>query len=201
MNENYGHPSPPPDLDSGGRENILAGMHRLPGAMNDAAQIQLLGSGAILCEVMAAQALLKADWDITAAVWSVTSFTELQRNGIAVERAARLSSKLQPAPHVTSLLDATRGPVVAATDYVRALPELIRAFVPRRYVTLGTDGFGRSDTRRALRSFFEVDRESIVIAALKALVDDGAIKDSVLRAAVKKYGRAEHAESEGPWRR
>ena len=199
MNENYAHPSAPADLDSGLRENILAGMYRLQNALNDVAQIQLLGSGAILGEVIAAQALLKADWDIGAAVWSVTSFTQLQRNGMAVERATRLSDQPQPAAQVTSLLGATRGPVVAATDYVRALPELIRAYVPRRYVTLGTDGFGRSDTRRALRTFFEVDRESIVIAALKALVDEGALDVSVLRAAVKKYGREDHAEAVGAW--
>ena len=199
MNENYAHPSAPAGLDTGLRKNILAGMYRLQNAMNDTAQIQLLGSGAILGEVIAAQALLQADWDIGAAVWSVTSFTQLQRNGMAVERAARLSGDAQPAAHVTSLLGATQGPVVAATDYVRALPELIRAYVPRRYVTLGTDGFGRSDTRRALRAFFEVDRESIVIAALKALVDEDAIDVSVLRAAVKKYGRDEHAEPLGAW--
>ena len=199
MNENYAHPSAPAGLDTGVRENILAGMYRLQNAMNDTAKIQLLGSGAILGEVIAAQVLLKADWNIGAAVWSVTSFTQLQRNGMAVERAARLSDDAQPAAHVTSLLGATRGPVVAATDYVRALPELIRAYVPRRYVTLGTDGFGRSDTRRALRAFFEVDRESIVIAALKALVDEGAIDVSILRAAVKKYGREEHAQPLGAW--
>ena len=199
MNENYAHPSAPADLDAGTRANILAGMYRLQHAINDTAQIQLLGSGAILGEVIAAQAMLKADWEISAAVWSVVSFTELQRNGMAVERAARLSGQPQPAAHVTTLLGATRGPVVAATDYVRALPELIRAYVPRRYVTLGTDGFGRSDTRRALRAFFVVDRESIVIAALKALVDEGVVAVAVLRAAVKKYGREEHSEPLGAW--
>jgi len=116
----------------------------------------------------------------------VTSFTELQRDGMAAERLARLG-EASAAPYVTQALDASQGPIIAATDYVRAVPELIRAYVPRRYVTLGTDGFGRSDTRQALREFFEVDRKSIVIAALKALVDEGAIDASVLVEARNKY--------------
>jgi pyruvate dehydrogenase E1 component len=150
------------------------------------AQVQLLGAGAILGEVIAAQQLLNDDWHIEAAVWSVTSFTELQRDGMTSERNERLGDATD-APYVTKALEASRGPIIAATDYVRAVPELIRAYVPRRYVTLGTDGFGRSDTRQALREFFEVDRKSIVIAALKALVDEGAIDASVLAEARSKY--------------
>jgi pyruvate dehydrogenase E1 component len=169
MNENYAQPSVPSgDLQSV-REGILKGMYRLappPTQTDNAARVQLLGAGAILGEAIAAQQLLKDDWGIDAAVWSVTSFTELQRDGMAGERLARLG-EVAPAPYVTTALEASEGPVIAATDYVRAVPELIRAYVPRRYVTLGTDGFGRSDTRQALREFFEVDRASIAIAALK----------------------------------
>jgi pyruvate dehydrogenase E1 component len=148
--------------------------------------VQLLGAGAILGEVIAAQQMLKDDWGIDAAVWSVTSFSELQRDGMAAERLARLGAA-SGTPYVTQALEASQGPIIAATDYVRAVPELIRAYVPRRYVTLGTDGFGRSDTRQALREFFEVDRKAIVIAALKALADEGAIDTSVLVEARSKY--------------
>jgi pyruvate dehydrogenase E1 component len=129
----------------------------------------------------------------------VTSFTELQRDGMAAERLARLGEDT-PAPYVSAMLAASRGPVIAATDYVRAVPELIRAYVPRRYVTLGTDGFGRSDTRQALREFFEVDRASIVIAALKALADDGEIDIAMVRKASQRYGKAASA-SGAPWQR
>ncbi|WP_244816297.1 alpha-ketoglutarate dehydrogenase [Caballeronia sp. Lep1P3] len=200
-NENYAQPSAPGGtLDAATREGILRGMYRLtPGDAAAGAQVQLLGSGAILNEAIAARAMLDADWNIRAAVWSVTSFTELHRDGAACERLGRLSEDA-PAPYVTRALDASRGPVIAATDYVRALPELIRAHVPRRYVTLGTDGFGRSDTRQSLRAFFEVDRVAIVLAALKALVDDGAIERSVLRAAREKYGLAQ-ASGDAPWTR
>ena len=130
--------------------------------------------------------MLKDDWQIDAAVWSVTSFTELQRDGMAAERLARLGEETGT-PYVTQALEASQGPIIAATDYVRAVPELIRAYVPRRYVTLGTDGFGRSDTRQALREFFEVDRKAIVIAALKALEDEGTIEAAVLADARRKY--------------
>ena len=191
MNENYAQPSVPGgDLNSL-REGILKGIYPLGGDEQAAtsavsAQVQLLGAGAILGEVIAAQQLLKDDWHIEAAVWSVTSFTELQRDGMTSERSARLGEATE-APYVTKALAASKGPIIAATDYVRAVPELIRAYLPRRYVTLGTDGFGRSDTRQALREFFEVDRKAIVIAALKALVDEGALDVSVLADARKKY--------------
>src|SRR6185312_12356976 len=152
------------------RDGILRGLYPLSPVLQQTARVQLLGSGAILPEVIAAQRMLKEEWDIDAGVWSVTSFVELQRDGIAAERRARLGDA--PAvPYVTAVLQGSRGPVIAATDYVRAVPESIRAYVPRRYVTLGTDGFGRSDTRQELRAFFEVDRSSIVVAALKALAD------------------------------
>ncbi|MFM0366026.1 alpha-ketoglutarate dehydrogenase [Paraburkholderia sediminicola] len=191
MNENYAQPSVSGGELNSLREGILKGIYPLGGDTQAAtsavsAQVQLLGAGAILGEVIAAQQLLKDDWQIEAAVWSVTSFTELQRDGMTSERNARLGEPTE-APYVTKALEASHGPIIAATDYVRAVPELIRAYVPRRYVTLGTDGFGRSDTRQALREFFEVDRKSIVIAALKALADEGAVDASVLAEARSKY--------------
>ncbi|MCT7313727.1 alpha-ketoglutarate dehydrogenase [Ralstonia sp. CHL-2022] len=195
-NENYAQPSMPArNL----REGILKGMYPLAPQSLPTARVQLLGSGAILGEVMAAAQMLKDDWNIDAATWSVTSFSELHREAIAAERVARLGGEAAPS-YVEAVLRASRGPVVAATDYVRAVPELIRAHVPRRYVTLGTDGFGRSDSRRALREFFEVDRASIAIAALKALADDGELERAVVREAVARYGK--HATmTDAPWMR
>jgi pyruvate dehydrogenase E1 component len=201
-NESY----PQPSLTDAERVRVgaLKGMYALEPLSQATAQVQLLGSGAILGEVMSAARMLKEDWGIGAAVWSVTSFSELHRDGAAVERSERLfnhgDDESDAGPYVTAALDATRGPVIAATDYVRALPELIRAYVPRRYVTLGTDGFGRSDTRAELRGFFEVDRASIVLAALKALADDGTIERNVLSQAIDTYGKADSNRAE-PWLR
>ncbi|RKT10801.1 pyruvate dehydrogenase E1 component [Paraburkholderia sp. RAU2J] len=200
-NENYAQASLPGAPIESVREGVLKGMYPLDAASLERAEVQLLGSGAILGEVQAAARILKEDWNIEASVWSVTSFTELHRDGAAAERIERLFVEDQSsAPYVTSALSTSHGPVIAATDYVRAVPELIRAYVPRRYVTLGTDGFGRSDTRAALRAFFEVDRNSIAIAALKALADDGAISADIVRQAVDRYGkRDEHRAA--PWQR
>ncbi|MGF6641658.1 alpha-ketoglutarate dehydrogenase [Paraburkholderia sp. MM6662-R1] len=200
-NENYAQASLPGAPIESVREGVLKGMYPLDSASLERAEVQLLGSGAILGEVQAAARILKEDWNIEASVWSVTSFTELHRDGAAAERIERLVVEDQStAPYVTSALSTSHGPVIAATDYVRAVPELIRAYVPRRYVTLGTDGFGRSDTRAALRAFFEVDRNSIAIAALKALADDGAISADIVRQAVDRYGkRDEHRAA--PWQR
>ncbi|MET3232502.1 UNVERIFIED_ORG: pyruvate dehydrogenase E1 component [Burkholderia sp. 1263] len=200
MNENYAQPSVPGGDLQALREGILKGIYRLDTGVRGAtseAQVQLLGAGAILGEVIAARQMLRDDWHIDAAVWSVTSFTELQRDGMSAERSERLGESVGK-PYVTKALQASQGPVIAATDYVRALPELIRAYVPRRYVTLGTDGFGRSDTRQALREFFEVDRKAIVIAALKALADEGAIEASVLMEARRKY-RGDAAVGAASW--
>ena len=201
MNENYAQPSMPDDEPAARREGILKGMHRLPSGSNATARVQLLGSGAILGEVLAAQRMLKDDWGIDAAVWSVTSFSELQRDGMEAERRTRLDDDTHSTPFVTAALATTRGPVVAATDYVRAVPELIRAYVPRRYVTLGTDGFGRSDTRDALRAFFEVDRASIVLAALKALADDGELDATIVRDARERLGKTVQQPGTAPWQR
>ncbi|WP_412025428.1 alpha-ketoglutarate dehydrogenase [Burkholderia cepacia] len=199
-NENYAQPSAPDGDPDALREGILKGIHLLPADSNARARVQLLGAGAILGEVLAAQRMLKDDWGIDAAVWSVTSFTELQRDGMEAERRTRLGEDTDTMPYVTTALAATRGPVIAATDYVRAVPELIRAYVPRRYVTLGTDGFGRSDTRDALRAFFEVDRASIVFAALKALADDGELDAAVVRDARARLGKSAQS-GVAPWQR
>jgi pyruvate dehydrogenase E1 component len=200
MNESYAQPSAPQGDAQVLREGILKGIYPLSSGLKATARVQLLGAGAILGEVLAAQRMLAADWGIEAAVWSVTSFTELQRDGMAAERSARLGEAAGE-PYVTTALAASKGPVIAATDYVRAVPELIRAYVPRRYVTLGTDGFGRSDTREALREFFEVDRASIVIAALKALADDEEIEAGRVREALQRYDRQTTQSSATPWER
>ncbi|WP_321960875.1 alpha-ketoglutarate dehydrogenase [Paraburkholderia sp. J7] len=203
MNENYAQPSVPEGGVQAVREGILKGIYPLPDGSCEAepgktARVQLLGSGAILGEVLAARQMLRDEWGIAAAVWSVTSFTELQRDGMEAERLERLG-EVAHVPYVTSALAASHGPVIAATDYVRAIPELIRAYVPRRYVTLGTDGFGRSDTRAALREFFEVDRASIVLAALKALADEGEIQTDAVGEARRRYGKG--APAAAPWER
>ena len=199
MNENYAQPSVPEGGLQQLREGILKGIYPLPSETGEVASVQLLGAGAILVEVLAAQRMLKDDWNIDAAVWSVTSFTELQRDGIACERLERLG---EPAglPYVAAALGASRGPVIAVTDYVRAVPELIRAFVPRRYVTLGTDGFGRSDTRGALREFFEVDRASIVLAALNALADEATLDANIVDQARQRYKRSP-GQAIAPWQK
>ncbi len=187
-NENYAQPSMPQPADAV-RDGILKGMYSLTPERRDASQVDLLGAGAILPEVIAAARLLEDDWGVVAQVWSVTSFTELQRDAIAVERSNRLNDQ-HARSYVETALAGSNGPVIAATDYVRAVPELIRACVPGRYVTLGTDGFGRSDTRQALRAFFEVDRHSVVVAALRALADDGKLPSDVVRAARERYGKS-----------
>jgi len=186
MNANYTQPSIParPEVPEG----FLRGLYRLLGG--ERAQVQLLGPGAIMMEVLTARELLRWDWGIEAAVWSVTSYAELHRDGIECERRARLHPESPAAqPFVTRTMSSAQGPVIGVTDYVRAVPELIRAFVPHRYVTLGTDGFGWRDTRDALRAFFELDAASIVIAALKALVDEGSMEPARAAAAIARYGR------------
>ncbi|MGD0437798.1 MAG: alpha-ketoglutarate dehydrogenase [Bryobacteraceae bacterium] len=187
MNENYVHPSMP----AGAEEGIVRGMYLVRGSsLGEAStmRVQLLGAGTILREALAAAELLERDWNIAADVWSVTSFSELRRDGLEIERWNRLHPSEQPRlSWVERCLLPTAGPVIAANDYVRAVPDLIRTWVPRRYVTLGTDGFGRSDTRAALRSFFEVDSVNIVVAAIAALADDGGICRAQVAECLKKY--------------
>ncbi len=186
MNENYAHPAMP----DGAEQGILRGMYHLrktTGAKRKA-RAQLLGSGTILREVIAAADMLEKDWDVAADVWSVTSFTELRRDGMATERHHRRNPAAKArASHVEQCLAKTAGPVIAASDYVSAVADLIRPYVPCRYVTLGTDGFGRSDTRAALRDFFEVSAKHVVIAALSALADEGTLARSVVSKAMKQY--------------
>ena len=195
-NENYHHPS----LPEGAEEGILAGMYRLRAAEGDGPPVRLLGSGAILNEVVAAADLLAEEHGVAAEVWSVTSFTELRREGLEAERWNRLHPDEVPrASYVEQALGEGDGPVVAATDYMRALPDGIRAFVPGRLHVLGTDGFGRSDTRATLRRFFEVDRQHVAAAALSALAADGAIDPADAAAAIAGYGI--ETEAEAPWLR
>jgi len=182
MNENYPHPP----LPAGSEEGILRGMHRIREA--DGAKVRLLGSGAILREVEAAAELLASDWDVPAEVWSVTSFTELRRDGLACDREARLRPEEEPrTPWISRCLGDGDQPVVAATDYMKAVPDGVRAWVPGRYEVLGTDGFGRSDYRRHLRGFFEVDRHHVVQAALRALAAEGELDTTVATEAVSRY--------------
>jgi len=183
LNENYRHPP----MAEGIEEGILQGLYLLnrSGKRTQAKRVQLLGSGSILREVEAAAELLEKGYGVAADVWSATSFNELTRQGASVERWNRLHPNEKPrVPYVTRCLEDHPGPVIAASDYVRAFADQIRAFVPRRYTVLGTDGFGRSDTRAQLRSFFEVDRRHVVVAALKALADDGAIAKSIVGEAI-----------------
>ena len=140
-------------------------------------------------EVIEAAALLRSDWGVASDLWSCPSFTELARDGMAVARDNLMNPTAKPkVSHVARCLDDTSGPVIAATDYIRAFAEQIRAYVPRRYVVLGTDGFGRSDTREKLRRFFEVDRYYVTVAALKALADEGTLPAAKVADAMKKYG-------------
>jgi pyruvate dehydrogenase E1 component len=194
MNENYAQATMP----RGSEDGILRGMHRVATAGTAPLHVQLLGSGTILLEAMAAAAVLEREYGVAADVWSVTSYAELRRDGMAVERWNTLHpASPRRSSYVEECLANTTGPIVAASDYVRALPDLIRAWVPRRYVTLGTDGFGRSDRRQALRRYFEVDRAAIVIAALKALADEERIAPSVVENAIARYGA--DCNSRNPW--
>ena len=186
MNENYEHS----EMPAGAEADILKGMYSFrQGAASNGPRVQLLGSGTIFREVIAAAEMLKKDWGVESDLWGCPSFTELAREGHAAARWNLLhpTEKQRPS-HVETCLKDTRGPVIAATDYVKLFADQIRAFVPRRYVVLGTDGFGRSDTREKLRHFFEVDRNWVTVAALKALADDGQIDRSKVAEAISKYG-------------
>ncbi|PQJ95099.1 pyruvate dehydrogenase (acetyl-transferring), homodimeric type [Chromatium okenii] len=184
MNENYVQPAMPEDSAAG----ILRGMYRVQRGEERSHRVQLLGSGTILREVLAAAELLAQDFDVGSAVWSVTSFNELRRDGIDVERWNLLHPEQeQRTTYVEAQLAGTRGPIIAATDYMRLYAEQIRPYMPRRYSVLGTDGFGRSDMRVQLRKFFEVNRYYIALAALKALADEGEIPTTMVSEAIAKY--------------
>ncbi len=187
MNENYSHP----EMPAGAEKDILKGMYLFSEGSKDidALHVQLLGAGTILREVIAAAGILKAEYHINADIWSVTSFNELRREALAVVRWNMLHPD-QPAKisHVENCLNGREGPVVAATDYMKIYADQIREFVPGKYRVLGTDGFGRSDTREKLRHFFEVDRYYITVAALKTLAEQGKIPAQQVIAAIEKYG-------------
>lgn len=187
MNENYEHPA----MKLGTEEGILKGMYLLQEGEKSKQfklRVQLLGSGSILNEVLAARTLLADDFKIAADVWSVTSFNLLGRDGQEIARynLRQLDEPLKKA-YITQCLEKTEGPIIAATDYIRAFADQVRAFVPRHYVVLGTDGFGRSDTREQLRHFFEVDRYTIAFTAIKALAEEGKIGKEIVKQAMEKY--------------
>jgi pyruvate dehydrogenase E1 component len=188
MNENYEHPPMP----EGAEQGILKGMYLLRESKGKhKARVQLLGSGTILHEVLAAAEMLESDWGVAADVWSATSFTELRREGLAADRWNMLHPEAKArVPYVTKVLSERSGPVIAASDYMKAFADQVRPFIPhgRVYRVLGTDGFGRSDSRAKLRHFFEVNRNFVTIAALKALADQGEGKPKAVAEAIRKYG-------------
>ncbi|HRP26142.1 pyruvate dehydrogenase (acetyl-transferring), homodimeric type [Thauera sp.] len=185
-NENHQQPAMP----VGAEDGIRRGLYLLRGStLEGAPRVQLLGSGSILRQVQEAAALLEREFGVAADVWSATSFGELRKDGIACDRWNLLHPEEPPrAPWVTAQLAGREGPVVAATDFIRAYPDLIRNWVPRRYTVLGTDGFGRSDTRAALRDFFEVDARYIALAALQSLVAEGTLEASILKGLPARLG-------------
>ena len=184
MNENYPHP----DMPAGAEEGIIRGMYLLREGGRKKKRAQLLGSGTILREVLAAAELLESDWGVSADVWSVTSFNELGRDGAQAARWNMLHPTEAPrVPYVAAQLAGRKGPAVAATDYIRSYADQLRPYVDRHYVTLGTDGFGRSDVRAQLRRFFEVDRYYVTVAALTALADEGELDRKVVAEAIRKY--------------
>ena len=185
MNENYHHPEMPEGVEQG----ILRGMYLLKKGGRKKLHVQLLGSGTILREVETAAEQLEKEWAVSADVWSATSFNELRRDMDDCERWNRLNpGKKKRTCYVAECLSEKRGPVIASTDYVRLYADQIRAAVPGKYRVLGTDGFGRSDTRKALRSFFEVNSAHIVVAALQSLADNGELPGKMVSEAIKKYG-------------
>jgi pyruvate dehydrogenase E1 component len=203
MNENYTHPGLA-EAGAGAEEGILKGLYKMKNGGKSAGKglrVQLMGSGTILREVIAAAELLRSDFNVTADVWSATSYNELRRDGMATERWNLLHpTEPRRKSWVEACLDGHEGPVVASTDYVRNYADQVREYVQaagRRYVVLGTDGFGRSDYRVKLRRFFEVDRYYVAVAALKALADDGLIKPAVAAGAIANYGL--DTERAAPW--
>jgi pyruvate dehydrogenase E1 component len=188
MNENYTHPAMP----AGAEKGILKGMYLLSEgkAKKNQPKVQLLGSGTILREVIAGAELLEKDFGIAADIWSVTSFNELRRDGLDVQRWNLLHPEAEPRlSHIETCLNDRSGPIIAATDYMKIFADQVRAFLPRRnFTALGTDGFGRSDTRRKLRQFFEVDRRYVAVAAMKALADEEKLPQKTVADAIVKYG-------------
>ncbi|MEA1080820.1 pyruvate dehydrogenase (acetyl-transferring), homodimeric type [Marinobacter qingdaonensis] len=190
-NENYEQPAMPKGKKV--EDGIIKGMYLLDSVetkgRKKTPRVQLMGAGAILNEVRAAAEMLKEDFEVASDVWSVTSFNELARDGLHVERWNRLHPDDSPKKaYITECLEKQQGPVVSSTDYMKLFSEQVRAFIPKTFVTLGTDGYGRSDTREKLRSHFEVDRYHVAVAALAALAQDGEVKKDVVLEAMRKYG-------------
>ena len=184
MNENYSHPEMPKGVEA----DIIKGMYQFSTSKAKGEKIQLMGSGVILREVIEAQKILESDYGVSADVWSVTSFNELRKDALEIDRWNRMNpDKPQKESHVEKLLKKAEGPIIASTDYMKSFAEQIAVFLPHKFVALGTDGFGRSDSRENLRHFFEVDRHYVVVATLKALSDEGKIKPSVVTDAIKKF--------------
>jgi pyruvate dehydrogenase E1 component len=178
-------------MPKGAEAGILKGMYlfrEAPDAKKP--RVQLMGSGTIFREVIAASELLEIDWGVSSDVWSATSFNELRRDGMAAERWNLLHpGEAATTSHVGQCLKGRKGPAIAATDYMRTFADQIRPYITdRKFVVLGTDGFGRSDTRKQLRKFFEVNRYYVAVAALKALADEGQIQTKVVSDAIRKYG-------------
>jgi pyruvate dehydrogenase E1 component len=185
MNENYAHPAMPAGVEDG----ILRGMYLLQVGGQGQIRPQLMGSGTILREVLGAAELLMNDFGIPSDVWSVTSFNELRRDALEVERWNAMHPEDEPRKnYIEEKLDDRKGPYVAATDYMKIVPDQIQRWVPGRFISLGTDGFGRSDARAALRDHFEVDRRYIAVTTLQALADDGALDRKTVSEAIEKYG-------------
>ena len=184
MNELYTHP----EMPAGTEEGIIKGIYPLKEIGTGDKQVQLMGCGTILREVEKAVQMLSDDWNVKSNIWSVTSFNELTREAQAVDRENRFSANEPKAPYITQCLVDAKGPVIATTDYMRNYAEQVRKYIPGHYEVLGTDGFGRSDSRAALREFFEVDANYVTLAALKALVDEGEMDASVVTQAIEKYG-------------
>ena len=189
LNENYPHP----EMPAGAEDGIIKGMYLFRAAPADTPKdkkVQLIGSGAILREVIAAADQLERDYGVKADIWSATSFTELRREADACERWNMLHPLETPrVPYVTQCLQQRGGgPVIASTDYMKIFADQIRPFVPGRYKVLGTDGFGRSDFRRQLRKFFEVDRNFVSVAALKTLADEQLLPSKTVADAIARYG-------------
>ena len=186
MNENYQHPEMPKGIEEG----IIKGMYKLNSTATKAKlRVNLLGAGVILREAIAAAEMLEKDWKVGSDIWSVTSFTELRADGLRATRWNNLNPEAEPkVPYVTKLLSEYPHPVVATSDYMKILSDGLREYIDAPFKVLGTDGFGRSDTREKLRDFFEVDRRYVVVAALNTLKEEGKLKASVVNDAIKKYG-------------
>jgi len=184
MNENYTHPEIPKGVEQG----IIEGIYPLKKSKIKGPKVQLMGSGVILREVIEAARILEADFKVAADIFSVTSFNELRKNALDIERWNRLNpGKDKKLSNIENAISDKESPIIASTDYMKSFPEQIARFLPNHFIPLGTDGYGRSDSREALRDFFEVDRFYIVIAALNALVDAKKIDSTILLKAVKDY--------------